>query len=459
MWSRAQGGSRVTCWLLITFGFMAAGCSDQMDPGLDMGPGGVLKAPAPAPTFGEADAPVRPEVAAVKPAEPNKPLTPMAPIRPEEIEAQLRRALRAIERNELDRATQILDAILAAEPVHREALAGRAKAAFIQFRTTKDQAEREAAISKAAQLVRAVRRAYEKSNKAEQELLGRVLFNEAKFEAERGKLDRAAAILKESYDAGLDSFFRVETEPTLATLKESKVYKETVAAVDAAALARAKLRIQHFLDDPLPLKFDFTLPNLDGKPVSLSDFKGKVVIVDFWGTWCEPCVKLLPGLIDLHTKNARRGFSVVGLAYEQAPPEYAKQAVERLKAFVTGSSIPYPILIGDDATTRKIPGFNSFPTTLVIDRAGRLRLAVLENQENTIEVLTDVIQVLLAEPAPKPGDPPALIPLPAPPATMPWVTTPPPAKPVKPAKKPVAAPAAAPVAPSSSPAPAPAKPK
>src|SRR5262245_30643640 len=64
-------------------------------------------------------------------------------------------------------------------------------------------------------------------------------------------------------------------------------------------------------------KLEFSLPDLDGKPVGLNTFKGKVLVINFWASWCAPCKVEIPGLLDLYERYRRRGLEVVGIAVDE----------------------------------------------------------------------------------------------------------------------------------------------
>ncbi len=106
-------------------------------------------------------------------------------------------------------------------------------------------------------------------------------------------------------------------------------------------------------------------PDLDGNTVDLSKYEGKVVLVDFWATWCPPCRRSIPHLIDLHNKYADQGFSVVGVSLDTKPPaEVAK--------FVSNFGIPYPVVMGDQQLARQWKLGNSIPAAYLVDRDGKI---------------------------------------------------------------------------------------
>lgn len=107
---------------------------------------------------------------------------------------------------------------------------------------------------------------------------------------------------------------------------------------------------------------DFTLSDLAGRSVRLSDFKGKIVFVDFWATWCPPCRKEIPHLKDLAQHYKEQGVVVLGVSVDEG----GRAVVE---PFVKENEITYPILIGGDSP---LDGYSveSIPTLYVINREG-----------------------------------------------------------------------------------------
>jgi len=107
----------------------------------------------------------------------------------------------------------------------------------------------------------------------------------------------------------------------------------------------------------------FTLKSFDGKPLSLADFRGQVVLLDFWGTFCIPCVNALPELQALHAKNASRGFAVVGVTVDDRAAMVAK-ATSRAK-------VTYPIVQATPAVWSAYK-VNALPSLVLVGRDGKI---------------------------------------------------------------------------------------
>jgi peroxiredoxin len=110
---------------------------------------------------------------------------------------------------------------------------------------------------------------------------------------------------------------------------------------------------------------DWQLNDVEGKSVKLSDFKGKVVILDFWATWCPPCRAEIPGFVALQKKYADRGFTMIGVSLDQ-------QGVSVVKPFMSKFAMNYPIVIGNQKVTDDYGGIRAIPTTFVIDQQGNI---------------------------------------------------------------------------------------
>lgn len=321
-----------------------------------------------------------------------------------DVEKRLRMAVRTAQKDPAAAAEQ-LDRLLAIEPIHREALYRRASLALEQSRTAKSPDERASHVEKAVQSVRALARAYDNSKPHEKDLFARVLYSDTQILAEKGQVDQAVAVVKEASELGFDAFGKVESDPAMASLRATSQFQAAQKSDDELKLGQSRERVKKLLETPLNASFDFTLPDLSGKKVSLRDLKGKVVLLDFWGTWCGPCREAIPHLIELYTKRHASGLEIIGLSYERDATSDS-QAAEMVKKFVETNAIPYPCLLGDEATIKQVPGFRVFPTTVIVDRAGKVRLIITENSAQTPELIVDAVRTLLAEPV-KDGAAPA----------------------------------------------------
>jgi thiol-disulfide isomerase/thioredoxin len=118
---------------------------------------------------------------------------------------------------------------------------------------------------------------------------------------------------------------------------------------------------------------DLTLKDLDGKDVSLESLKGKVVLVNFWATWCEPCKIEIPELIELQQEYGPKGFTVLGIAMDDEGRSAVAPFVQKEKFDTDAgkSTMNYPIVIGNDAAGDKFGGLLGYPTSVLLSRDGK----------------------------------------------------------------------------------------
>jgi thiol-disulfide isomerase/thioredoxin len=316
-----------------------------------------------------------------------------------EVERQLRLAQRAIRDGNLAEARAMLDRVLAAEPINREALYRRASLELDSFNRSSALSDRLAAIAQAGALARSILRANEVLKNQEIEVVGRILYAEIEARLLEGRVDQALAALKNANDLGFNAVQRVEDDKSMAPLRSSPQYAATKQAIEEASLSQARQRVKGVLDQAPKFALDFALPDPDGKKISSADFRGKVVLVDFWGTWCGPCRQSIPALIALYKRHHPHGLEIIGLNYEQEAPTEA-DARELVRQAVKQIGIPYPCLMGDEKTKDRVPGFAGFPTSVLLDRSGKVRLLVTGYDEKALQQIADAIIVLLREPTP-----------------------------------------------------------
>ncbi len=109
---------------------------------------------------------------------------------------------------------------------------------------------------------------------------------------------------------------------------------------------------------------DFTLPQLSGQRIHLSDYRGKVVLLDFWATWCDLCREEVPHLVELQNKYRDRGLQIIGISMDDD--------AEPVRDFYQRFNLNYPVVMGDAKTGEVYGGVLGLPIAFLIDRDGRV---------------------------------------------------------------------------------------
>ena len=120
---------------------------------------------------------------------------------------------------------------------------------------------------------------------------------------------------------------------------------------------------------------DFSLEDLSGKKVSLSSYKGKAVLINFWATWCGPCKLETPWLVDLRNQYASKGFEILGISTDDIDRDDTKafdKEKKEIAGFVQQMRMPYPVLIEGDKLSKPYGGLDAMPTSFYVDRAGTI---------------------------------------------------------------------------------------
>ncbi len=132
---------------------------------------------------------------------------------------------------------------------------------------------------------------------------------------------------------------------------------------------------------------EFSLKDANGQTVHLSDYKGKVVLLDFWATWCGPCKVEIPWFIDFEQQFKDRGFAVLGVSMDE-------DGWDAVKPYIQDSKINYRVLLGNEQVSDIYGGLDSLPTTLLIDRQGKIASVHIGLSRGKEDFRNDIDQLL-----------------------------------------------------------------
>jgi peroxiredoxin len=133
---------------------------------------------------------------------------------------------------------------------------------------------------------------------------------------------------------------------------------------------------------------DFSLKDLDGKVYNLSDYRGKVVVLNFWATWCPPCVKEIPEYVDIQKEFGPKGVQFIGIALDE-------EGIAKVRPWLAKHPVSYPILFPDAKVQANYGDLSSIPVTFIIDRKGMIRSTYVGKRQK--QVVVDTLNKYIAE--------------------------------------------------------------
>lgn len=130
---------------------------------------------------------------------------------------------------------------------------------------------------------------------------------------------------------------------------------------------------------------DFSLKTPDNKTVKLSDYKGKIVIVNFFATWCPPCRMEIPDFVKFYKENKNKGVEIIGIAVSSRK--------ETVKKIIKEFKINYPVCLGDEKVQSDYGGIRAVPTTFIIDKEGNIykKQIGMMREEQLKEILKELL--------------------------------------------------------------------
>ncbi len=289
---------------------------------------------------------------------------------------KIQRAVQLASNDEFVKAIEIVEEVLKqdVENLRYQGLLLQLLSAQIDALIDEDRQSASPYMIRAAELVRDVAKSRENDTRLKSRLSS-FIYQEASCYAIDGQREEAMATLAEAFEWGFDDLEQLTGDEDFDALKDSAEFKKFVDD----QIVRIRRRLAEEAAEQFAsfesYDFDIELADFDGETVKLEDYEGKVLIVDFWGTWCAPCIAEIPSFIKLKNEFGAERLDILGLTYESVGDE--TEQIERVKKLMEEKQVNYKCVFGDEDTMSQIPSFQGFPTTLFIDQTGKVRLQLV----------------------------------------------------------------------------------
>ena len=264
-----------------------------------------------------------------------------------------------------------------------------------EFARMEDPAQMSTAFDTAASMAETFVDAQAEGDISEQysAVLSQVFFSGARAKAATGNTDAALTAIEKAMAFGWEDLDALQNEPDLAAVRELPAFKSQYEAWAEEIRIRYQEVAQEELAAAESYPFDFALTTISGEEISLADLAGKVAIVDIWGTWCPPCREEIPSFVKLQETYGEAGLQMVGINFEHGDDPEANATL--VQDFAAANGINYPCALGSEEIQQQVPNFRGFPTTIFIDRGGKVRLTAVG--AHPYPYLEAIVGVLLAE--------------------------------------------------------------
>ncbi len=134
----------------------------------------------------------------------------------------------------------------------------------------------------------------------------------------------------------------------------------------------------------------FSLLNMQGESVDSQQFAGAVLVVDFWATWCKPCIHEIPAYNKLYEKYRDKNFKLIGITMDSGD-------LSQILPFAEKNNMAYPIYLGNQSATVPFGGVEGYPKTFVVDQKGNILKSFLGAGEGKVEEIDQMVETLLGE--------------------------------------------------------------
>lgn len=135
---------------------------------------------------------------------------------------------------------------------------------------------------------------------------------------------------------------------------------------------------------------DFTLKDLSGNSVSLSELQGKVVLLNLWATWCPPCRSEMPSMQEIYERFPESDFTILAVA----APNTQRESLEKIRSHIEENSFSFPVLLDENMQVNRDYGTGSIPTSWIIDTEGMLVARLVGAKDWTEEEIVNAIEIL-----------------------------------------------------------------
>lgn len=228
------------------------------------------------------------------------------------------------------------------------------------------------------------------------ESLAEPLIGMAKGLALKGDQPAALQAITEASEVGFGRFDELTEDPAIKSLGDQAAVKTHLATLKKSYLVKLEKWSQQEIENFDSFGFEFEVDDVEGGKVDNEEFDDKILVVDFWATWCAPCREGIPHFVKLQKEFADEDVQVLGVSMDS--PEDPQSSAGVVKNFLKKNKVNYPCGLGTDQLTQRLPGDVKLPTTVFMDRMGNVRY--IANGYHDHGKLAAITKTLMNEPQP-----------------------------------------------------------